>query len=270
MAPRKKPLPEFDVMWKNYPNRPDATGEGIDTLEYKVLPNETNLSTGTPDPLMTTDASDPKHPMKVRKLTDAELASDWVIGASGSGHVIFNNSDRVAQDIGGEAWSNYKKFTNYRNTCTLRMSRCFNYSGIVIKRGNGLTLTNRGTDGKAYAIRVKEFTKYLKQIFGAPTISVTGSQLAARTSADGIPSEIKGKKGIIVFDVTGWGNAAGHVTLWDGDRCKYGTYFTADQLHGATLVGIYLWENRHRVGALPSGAISPEPGVPVIAIWRTT
>ena len=34
-------------------------------------------------------------------------------------------------------------------------------------------------------------------------------------------NEFKNKSGIIVFDVSGWGNATGHFTLWDGSHLIY-------------------------------------------------
>ncbi|MDF4976359.1 T6SS effector amidase Tae4 family protein [Vibrio parahaemolyticus] len=36
--------------------------------------------------------------------------------------------------------------------------------------------------------------------------------------------KIKGRKGIIVYQVDGWSDATGHADLWDGNKCVYQGY----------------------------------------------
>lgn len=41
-----------------------------------------------------------------------------------------------------------------------------------------------------------------------------------------ITSGFANKKGILLFNVAGWSDATGHVTLWDGNTCSDKCYFT--------------------------------------------
>jgi hypothetical protein len=62
----------------------------------------------------------------------------------------------------------------------------------------------------------------MKGEYGKADISTksTGKDFDAKVS------EIKGQKGVIVFDVTGWGDASGHVTIYDGKGgCGHDCYF---------------------------------------------
>jgi len=119
----------------------------------------------------------------------------------------------VKRSIGGNvnlAW--------VTNTCTIRISRAFNYSGAPIP-GNipGLS-TIKGGDGKRYAYRVREFHQFLIHHVKAPDI--TGN--------------VAGHQGLIMFKVSCWNDATGHFDLWDGSKCAHQGYFDiADQ--------VYLW-----------------------------
>ncbi|MBF6907477.1 hypothetical protein HN295_20140, partial [Acinetobacter baumannii] len=42
-----------------------------------------------------------------------------------------------------------------------------------------------------------------------------------RTAKAWLDSKLANRKGIVVFDVAGWGDATGHFTLWDGSRLAY-------------------------------------------------
>src|SRR5688572_11080522 len=57
------------------------------------------------------------------------------------------------------------------NTCVIRLSRSFNASGnnIPNESGDGLA-TIKGGDGKNYALRVAEFTRWMKKRYGAPDL----------------------------------------------------------------------------------------------------
>lgn len=52
---------------------------------------------------------------------------------------------------------------------------------------------------------------YLEKVLGKPDLIATVNY--GKTFA--------GKKGIILFEVNGWIDATGHVTLWDGNTCMY-------------------------------------------------
>ncbi|MFP4835171.1 T6SS effector amidase Tae4 family protein [Cronobacter dublinensis] len=51
------------------------------------------------------------------------------------------------------------------------------------------------------------------------------------------------KKGIIVFYISGFSDATGHVTIWDGDSCLDGsTYYEPDLHPKQILTYIKFWE----------------------------
>ena len=55
------------------------------------------------------------------------------------------------------------------NTCVVRVSRAFNYSGHHIPNDRASLVTVRGGDRLRYAFRVAEFSRYLKAVYGAPS-----------------------------------------------------------------------------------------------------
>lgn len=126
-------------------------------------------------------------------------------------------SDEVKRMIGGGvngAW--------VTNTCVIRISYCFNYAGYLIPNGVPGLETTFGKDRKRYAFRVAEFKPFLEKTFKRADVS-------GRSERD-----VKGKKGVIMFDVEGWSDATGHFDLWDGRKCAGSEYF--DKAHR-----IYLW-----------------------------
>jgi len=129
-------------------------------------------------------------------------------------------ADIVFKLIGGKVEAN-----NFANSCAVRVSRSLNYSGHSIKYIPP-NLTVSGSDGKWYIYRVKELIKYLKANFGEPDISVVNKPYQEK---------LKGKKGIIVFEVDAWDDASGHATLWDGITCSDKCYFPLSKK-------VMLWE----------------------------
>jgi hypothetical protein len=128
--------------------------------------------------------------------------------------------EKVLKLIGGKVLAN-----NFANTCAIRVSRAFNYSGAPIKYIPP-NLTVSGSDGKWYIYRVKELIKFLNRSFGEPDVSVINKPYQ---------DAIRGKKGIIVFEVDGWDDASGHATLWDGNTCSDKCYFPISKK-------VMLWE----------------------------
>jgi hypothetical protein len=124
-------------------------------------------------------------------------------------------SDEVKERIGGSV--NVDWITN---TCVIRVSRSFNYAGYKIPSGRQGLSTQKGADGKRYAIRVKEFKAYLRQVYGAPQVTH-----AYDGEGGPVPESLLGRQGVIAFDVKGWDDATGHFDLWDGDRCINHDYF---------------------------------------------
>jgi len=118
--------------------------------------------------------------------------------------------------IGGGLPENLRTNPNsWENSCAIRMSRGLNYSGIKLPKApsNGGNIV--GKDKLNYWIRVKDLKEYLIRMLKDkfPLIEEVGKPDAV--------NKFKDKKGIIVFDVSGWSNATGHFTLWDGSNLFY-------------------------------------------------
>lgn len=102
------------------------------------------------------------------------------------------------------------------NTCTIRLSRAFNYAGQPIPAHFPGLHTVAGADGKAYAFRVSEMSKYLASRYGHATYIATGAEGRTR---------LAGHRGVIMFDVRGWNDATGHFDIWNGSTARYSAYF---------------------------------------------
>ena len=52
------------------------------------------------------------------------------------------------------------------------------------------------------------------------------------------------KNGIVVMQVSGWGNAYGHTTLWSGDEQRFidGTDYLLDDRDNVIVTKFYFWE----------------------------
>ncbi|MDR2121656.1 MAG: type VI secretion system amidase effector protein Tae4 [Flavobacteriaceae bacterium] len=141
------------------------------------------------------------------------------------------------KDIGGKTLSPYdtpeKLYDSpYINSCAIRMSRGLNLSGIKLPSSDanhrdkgGTNGVLKGKDGNNYWFRVKPLGAYIKFLFGNPDkkillktakVGETKQKMSDKDWAD-----IKSKKGIIMFQVSGWGDATGHFTLWDGAHLVY-------------------------------------------------
>lgn len=107
-------------------------------------------------------------------------------------------------EIESELGGNLKGLTNY---CCVRVSHALISASHPITRNSDY----KDKNGNKYIIRVQTMKEYLKNKYGAPTV------VTAETA--------KGKKGIIIFDVSGWSDATGHADLWDGSACAYKAYW---------------------------------------------
>lgn len=111
------------------------------------------------------------------------------------------------------------------DTCTLRMSRAFNYAGLPIPANDPALHTVKGSDHLNYAFRMQELHQWMLRHFGKPDVAVRGKP------ADRAP--FQGKKGVILFDIKfgmnadGVTRAMGHADLWDGS-----TFF--DEIFGVS------------------------------------
>mgnify|MGYP000194525112 CR=1 FL=1 len=120
------------------------------------------------------------------------------------------SAEDVFSAIGGKVKAN-----NFTNSCAVRISKALNYSGHPISYIPP-NLTVSGDDGLWYIYRVTEMIKYLTNKFGPPDIIIKNKPYQ---------SALRGKKGIIVFEVDAWDDASGHATLWDGNFCSDKCYF---------------------------------------------
>ncbi len=123
----------------------------------------------------------------------------------------------VADTIGGYVAININNpddKTGWRNTCAVRMSYILNESGVAVPRRAGETVS--GADGRQYFYRVKDVIQFLRQSWGAP------DQIQYPPAGGGA---LAGKKGVILFEIAGWDDAAGHATLWNGTTCYDECYF---------------------------------------------
>ena len=85
------------------------------------------------------------------------------------------DSTKVKKLIGGRVDASW-----ITNTCTIRLSRAFNYAGDPIEKGLAGLNAVSGADGKWYAFRVREMEKYLRAKYGAPKLKL---QRAIRRSS---------------------------------------------------------------------------------------
>lgn len=138
--------------------------------------------------------------------------------------------------VGGNAHELYKTNpTGYANACALRLSRAFNYGGLTItSKATGYKV--KGGDGKSYLLRVRDMITFVRANFGSPDIRVAprGQDKTA---------DFASKRGVLIFNVSGWGDASGHVTLWNGADCGDNCYFIHDQ-PGVSTTEIQFWELR--------------------------
>ena len=99
------------------------------------------------------------------------------------------------------------------------------------------TLT--GADGHAYIYRVRELRAYLNAAIGVTPKRVTKEFNKA----------FIGQRGLVLFEVEGWGSAGGHAALWDGHNFKEAAHDDyrmqrdnpATPGNEGTTVGMILW-----------------------------
>jgi len=128
-----------------------------------------------------------------------------------------NSAARVASVIGGSVARNVNASearVRWENTCAVRMSYILNQSGMHIPHIVGKTVS--GDDKRWYFYRVRELIAFLTRQWGKPEV------VAYPPSGGGA---LAGKRGVILFEVSGWSDAGGHATLFDGQTCYDHCYF---------------------------------------------
>ncbi|PIT08788.1 cytoplasmic protein [Snodgrassella alvi] len=155
-------------------------------------------------------------PQGIRPLFDKAWAAS---------EIIYNKADnleerrqRVANIIGGLVAYNINHpdpKLRWNNTCAVRMSYILNHSGFRIPFIPKQTVS--GGDKKfKYFYRVNHLINFLYVQWDKPEI--------VRYPPSGGGTLI-GKKGIILFEVSGWSDAKGHATLFNGYKCYDSCYF---------------------------------------------
>lgn len=133
---------------------------------------------------------------------------------------------KISKDWNKKATSSDEKTRRtWENTCAVRMAYALNRNGFVLPLTQGSMKSDNPKDKYNYWFRVTELTKYLIKTFGAGDVEYTIKAKLFPVRQTEVTLEVLpklvGKKGIIVFDVTGWNNATGHFTLWDGKKLLY-------------------------------------------------
>jgi len=124
----------------------------------------------------------------------------------------------------------------FPNACAIRMSYILQNNGVQVP-SHGFGATSGGGDKLRYLFRVKDIENFIPHIWGKPNLTLSNLQNG---------NEIKGKTGVLIFTISGWGDASGHVTLWNGKRCYDSCYFQEDLMaHGQSNVKtskVQFWE----------------------------
>lgn len=137
---------------------------------------------------------------------------------------IYDRNDplgKVAEVIGGKVAFNIsgtsEKF-RWKNTCAVRISYILNESGLRIPAAGLETVS--GTNGRWYFYRVIALIAFLKKEWGEPDLVIDNPQEHTK--------QLIGKKGLLIFEVDGWSDAAGHASLWNGNgQCYDNCYFNS-------------------------------------------
>ncbi|WP_276785232.1 type VI secretion system amidase effector protein Tae4 [Thalassolituus oleivorans] len=142
-------------------------------------------------------------------------------------------AEDVFTEIGGKVKLNYD-IGVFSNACATRISRTLNLSGkdheipfYKTKDSNDNDVIQVSSGGRKlwYIYRVKVITQYLKETYGQPKI----------VDPNSYKRDLSGKKGIIIFEVSGWSDATGHTDLWNGVSCVGSDY-------GDKASQIFFWE----------------------------
>jgi hypothetical protein len=128
----------------------------------------------------------------------------------------------VGKKIGGNVEKNTAlSIGGFENACPIRMSYVLNMTGFPIHKSFQYAMVS-GADHRQYIYRVGDIMSYLERTFGKPDKTVKSPK----------PSDFTNMKGIIVVKGHGWGNAKGHVTLWNGTKCSDNCHLMHDPDNG--------------------------------------
>lgn len=156
------------------------------------------------------------------RIQQVNITRDTLFKKLWRNYPVNSSAPEAYELVGGQAWAlHLEKPEAYTNACALRFSRSLNYSGYIINNQDSGFYTVRGEDKLNYLLRVRETIKFVEKKFGNPTYMFKSSEI----SMSEVHSQLMGKTGIIIFDISGWSDATGHVTLWNGSTCGDSCYF---------------------------------------------
>ncbi len=124
------------------------------------------------------------------------------------------------------------KNPNYQNACATRISYAFNKGNYKIKLQKDFIDEKTG---EPYILSVSKMIQFLEKEFGNSDIKFNGD-------IEDFKSKIKEKKGILIFEVLGWSDATGHITLWDGKACADGHCYFQHDNPIITTKNLIFWE----------------------------
>ena len=131
---------------------------------------------------------------------------------------VYDSADpgaKVAAIVGGKVAANIAPTGKWTNTCAVRISYILNQTGTLVPYGAGKTVS--GADKRWYFYYVRDVIAFLRKTWGEPDLVI-----AYPPSGGG---DLAKKQGLVLFEVAGWSDAAGHATLWDGLSCYDHCYF---------------------------------------------
>ena len=135
-------------------------------------------------------------------LTYKQLAANYPLPTVYKTNLTATNN--IWQLIGGKVLYN-AQIGKFNNSCAIRLSHSLNKSGDLIPYIQDQTSSGKNPPRWWYIYRVKQMKSYLTQKYGEPTVYKSREKFMKCAS-----------KGILLLEVSGWRDASGHATLWDG------------------------------------------------------
>ncbi len=143
-------------------------------------------------------------------------------------YINYPDPQVVKEMIGGNV-----NATWITNTCAIRMSRAFNYTGTHIPEGYPGLKTVKGGDDMRYAFRVREMRRWLDATLDKPEFDI---KKTAGTVFN--KSTVAHIKGLIAFDIS-FSDATGHLDLWDGSIISSEAHMSRNYYDSATRITIW-------------------------------
>lgn len=162
---------------------------------------------------------------------------------------IHNAGDTAAKYklIGGPAEKEYLRDpVSYNNACALRLSYALNHGGMPIKDNKQPSGGTRlkGADGNIYYTGVYTVRDFLALNWGKADKPYTLKVMSTKKQNSDLYDELTkfSKKGVVSMKVTGWDDAAGHITLWTGSDFADGSDYLRDPRDSVIVTEFQFWE----------------------------